>query len=120
MSNSGRSLNLTLLMFFMGFFFLLVPPAGAALVWVESGWTALDQGRDKQAVAIWQAGVNALHDNDLLYVLGVFRNLDAAINSARKVENNNDIILLERPFKGERAYFVLNINVTAVRLKISQ
>lgn len=122
MSNSGKSLKLTLLMFFMGLFFLMIPSAGATLAWVENGWSALDQSRDKQAIAIWQTGVNALHDNDLLYVLGVFRNIDSAINVARKVAlpDHLDIILLERPFKGKRAYFVLNINILSDDGSMSQ
>ncbi|OIO75265.1 MAG: hypothetical protein AUJ57_00475 [Zetaproteobacteria bacterium CG1_02_53_45] len=100
-------------MFFMGLFFLMIPSAGAALAWVGTGWGELDQGREKQAVEIWQAGVNALKDNDLLYVLGVFRNLDSAVNTGRKVEKEYDVILLEKPFKGERAYFVMKVNVRA-------
>ncbi len=76
--------------------------------WIEQGWQQLDAKNTSAALAIWQQGVNALPEKQLLAFLGVYAHLNGAIKQAQRAGLAEKTIVLQAEFKGKPAYYIMS------------
>lgn len=76
--------------------------------WLVEGWQQIEQGDADAALAIWQQGVNALPNSQLLAFLGVYSKIPAAMEQLKRIGLAEKAIILRSNLKGKQAYFVMS------------
>jgi len=75
--------------------------------WLDAGWKQVEQRQAAEALKLWQQGVNQLEDKQLLIVLSLGNNLDAAIALAKQAGRAESAFVLQSVFRSKPAYYVL-------------
>jgi len=79
------------------------PPA-----WLERGWQLLAAGNQQRALHLWQRGVSALPEHQLLATLGVFAHLPYALQRLKQLGPGYQTLIARRNRHGRTLYYLLS------------
>jgi len=76
--------------------------------WIQSGWQQIASGHHRQALSIWQQGVNQIPDRQLLASIGVYAHFPYALAQLKQVGPSYDAFIIRHKQRESVLYYVLS------------